>query len=171
MMLPRKRLTTEGSELYRAGSCSYPVSPSTPCGERLCGTPVVGYFYFAYNFIKIHRTLRTSPAMAAGVTRSTVECGRFGRPVGSLRAAEGGKSGSVIPTIYVAWLVLLALYFLQGAVTGALRKRRGRSANAVWLIPSWARLLCLLISSGFAVAAVLYLLEFQSSPLPAHPVH
>ena len=23
---------------------------------------------FAYNFIKIHRTLRTSPAMAAGVT-------------------------------------------------------------------------------------------------------
>jgi len=35
--------------------------------------PVVGYFhfalnYFADNFIKIHRTLRTSPAMAAGVT-------------------------------------------------------------------------------------------------------
>jgi len=24
--------------------------------------------YFAYNFIKIHRTLRTTPAMAAGVT-------------------------------------------------------------------------------------------------------
>jgi hypothetical protein len=24
--------------------------------------------YFAYNFIKIHRTLRTSPAIAAGVT-------------------------------------------------------------------------------------------------------
>jgi hypothetical protein len=35
----------------------------------------VGYFvaavalgYFAYNFIKIHRTLRCTPAMAAGVT-------------------------------------------------------------------------------------------------------
>jgi hypothetical protein len=28
----------------------------------------VGYFYFAYNFIKIHRTLRMSPAMAAGVS-------------------------------------------------------------------------------------------------------
>jgi hypothetical protein len=27
--------------------------------------------YFAYNFIKIHRTLRTSPAMAAGVTDRT----------------------------------------------------------------------------------------------------
>jgi len=24
--------------------------------------------YYAYNFIKIHRTLRTTPAMAAGVT-------------------------------------------------------------------------------------------------------
>jgi hypothetical protein len=24
--------------------------------------------YFAYNFIKIHRTIRVSPAMAAGVT-------------------------------------------------------------------------------------------------------
>jgi hypothetical protein len=42
-------------------------------GER--SKAVVGYFaaatalnYFAYNFIKIHRTLRTSPAMAAGVT-------------------------------------------------------------------------------------------------------
>jgi hypothetical protein len=28
----------------------------------------VALTYFAYNFIKIHRTLRTSPAMAAGVT-------------------------------------------------------------------------------------------------------
>jgi hypothetical protein len=28
--------------------------------------PALGYF--AYNFIKIHRTLGTSPAMAAGVT-------------------------------------------------------------------------------------------------------
>ena len=28
----------------------------------------VALYYFAYNFIKIHRTLRTTPAMAAGVT-------------------------------------------------------------------------------------------------------
>lgn len=28
----------------------------------------VAFNYFAYNFIKIHRTLRMSPAMAAGVT-------------------------------------------------------------------------------------------------------
>ena len=31
-------------------------------------TAAVALGYFAYNFIKIHRTLRTSPAMAAGVT-------------------------------------------------------------------------------------------------------
>jgi hypothetical protein len=60
----------------------------------------------------------------------------------------------VILIIYVIWLVFLALYFLQGAVTGTLRKRRGKSANAVWLIPGWARLLCLFISSGFALAAI-----------------
>jgi hypothetical protein len=28
----------------------------------------VALTYFAHNFIKIHRTLRTTPAMAAGVT-------------------------------------------------------------------------------------------------------
>jgi hypothetical protein len=28
----------------------------------------VSLYYFSYNFIKIHRTLRVSPAMAAGVT-------------------------------------------------------------------------------------------------------
>ena len=28
----------------------------------------VALYYFAYNFIKIHGTLRTTPAMAAGVT-------------------------------------------------------------------------------------------------------
>ena len=28
----------------------------------------VALYYFAYNFIKIHRTLRCTPAMAAGVT-------------------------------------------------------------------------------------------------------
>jgi hypothetical protein len=29
----------------------------------------VALYYFSYNFIKIHRTLRCTPAMAAGVTR------------------------------------------------------------------------------------------------------
>lgn len=28
----------------------------------------VALYYFSYNFIKIHRSLRTTPAMAAGVT-------------------------------------------------------------------------------------------------------
>jgi hypothetical protein len=36
------------------------------CIENHAASVALGYF--AYNFIKIHRTLRTSPAMAAGVT-------------------------------------------------------------------------------------------------------
>jgi len=28
---------------------------------------IVALYYFSYNFVKIHRTLRTTPAMAAGV--------------------------------------------------------------------------------------------------------
>jgi len=50
--------------------------------------------YFAYNLIKIHRTLRTSPAMAAGLTDRLWSVEDFGRPLGSLRAAEGGRSGN-----------------------------------------------------------------------------
>jgi len=39
-----------------------PVLRGSGCGRRTAPR------YFAYNFIKIHRTLRVSPAMAAGVT-------------------------------------------------------------------------------------------------------
>jgi len=43
----------------RAGArCQHPHAPLA----------AVALNYFAYNFIQIHRTLRTSPAMAAGVT-------------------------------------------------------------------------------------------------------
>jgi len=56
--------------------------------------------------------------------------------------------------LYSVWLVFLGIYFLQGAITGSLRKRRGRSADAVWPIPNWARLACLLVAGSFAVAAV-----------------
>ena len=31
-------------------------------------TAAVALNYFAYNFVRIHRTLRTSPAMAVGIT-------------------------------------------------------------------------------------------------------
>jgi len=34
--------------------------------------------YFAYNFIKIHRTLRTSPGMAAGVVDRLFEVSELG---------------------------------------------------------------------------------------------
>ncbi len=41
--------------------------------------------YFAYNFIKIHRTLRVSPAMAAGVTNHLWDAGEL---IGLLEAEE-----------------------------------------------------------------------------------
>jgi len=37
--------------------------------------------------------------------------------------------------MYSLWLVFLGIYFLQDTVTGSLRRRRGRSADAVWPIP------------------------------------
>ena len=36
--------------------------------RKLANHAATALNYFAYNFIEIHRTLRTSPAMAAGVT-------------------------------------------------------------------------------------------------------
>jgi hypothetical protein len=36
--------------------------------SRVVGYFAVALYYFAYNFVKIHRTLRMTPAMAAGVT-------------------------------------------------------------------------------------------------------
>jgi hypothetical protein len=57
--------------------------------------------------------------------------------------------------VYSLWLLFLGIYFLQGAITGSLRKRRGRSADAVWPIPNWAGLVCLLIAGSFAAAAII----------------
>jgi len=45
----------------------------------------VALYYFAYNFTKIHRTLRRSPAMAAGVTDRLWEVSYF---VALLEASE-----------------------------------------------------------------------------------
>jgi hypothetical protein len=45
----------------------------------------IGLNYFVYNFIKIHRTLRVTPAMAAGVTDRLWDAGEL---VGLLEAEE-----------------------------------------------------------------------------------
>jgi hypothetical protein len=45
--------------------------------------------YFVYNFVRIHRTLRTSPAMAAGVTAKLWEVSDL---VALLEAAESKKA-------------------------------------------------------------------------------
>jgi hypothetical protein len=79
---------------------------------------VVGYFerppsknHFAYNFTKIHRTLRVSPAMAAGVTNRlwNVE-------------AEGGKSGvnEIAVEVDQKWVSLVRspLYHVVTSLTG-----------------------------------------------------
>jgi hypothetical protein len=72
---------------------------------------------------------------------------------------SGGES-----ILYVIWLAFAAIYFCQGAATGALRRHRGRSAKAVWPIPNWGRLLCLLIGGGFAAATVVAFLRiFKTS--------
>jgi hypothetical protein len=49
--------------------------------------------YFAYNFIKIHRTLRMSPAMAAGVTDRLWDVNDLVALWESYEQSEGGKSG------------------------------------------------------------------------------
>jgi hypothetical protein len=51
-------------------------------------TAAVALNYFAYNFTKIHRTLRASPAMAAGVTDHLWDTGEL---VGLLEAEERAK--------------------------------------------------------------------------------
>jgi len=47
----------------------------------------VALYYFSYNFVKIHRTLRTSPAMAAGVVDRLMEVSDL---VALLEAKERG---------------------------------------------------------------------------------
>ena len=47
----------------------------------------VALYYFSYNFVKIHRTLRMSPAMAAGVTTRLMEVSDL---VALLEAEERG---------------------------------------------------------------------------------
>lgn len=47
--------------------------------------------YFVYNFIRIHRTLRVTPAMAAGVTSKLSEVSDL---VALLEAAESDKKAA-----------------------------------------------------------------------------
>jgi hypothetical protein len=47
----------------------------------------VALYYFSYNYVKIHRTLRTSPAMAAGVVDRLMEVSDL---VALLEAEERG---------------------------------------------------------------------------------
>src|SRR5580704_9250477 len=66
---PRQRFIT--SRIICLGSlaeCGQASNISHFSGSGLTYAAATALNCFAYNFIKIHRTLRTSPAMAAGVT-------------------------------------------------------------------------------------------------------
>ena len=52
----------------------------------------VALYYFAYNFVNIHRTLRTTPAMAAGVTDRPWEVADL---LAMLESAERGLERAV----------------------------------------------------------------------------
>ncbi len=65
-------------------------TPQPMCGllVQLNHAAAVALNYFAYNFIRIHRTLRVSPAMASGVTDHLWDAGEL---VGLLEAKKGRK--------------------------------------------------------------------------------
>lgn len=74
-------------------------SKAAACSPRFNSLP--------YNFIKIHRTLRVTPAMAAGVTPKLWEVADL---AAAWNAWEGGKTGSVKSS--------MARRFSQPTVTG-----------------------------------------------------
>jgi hypothetical protein len=58
--------------------------------------------YFAYNFLRIHRSLRCTPAMEAGVTKRLWEVSDLVELMGRIRTrTEGAKSGLIKVIIYL----------------------------------------------------------------------
>jgi len=109
--------------------------------------------YFAYNFIKIRRTLRLSAAMAAGVTDRAVERGRPSSPLGRLRTAEGGKSGSVKPlNIFMA---ILGVAFMVAAFkTRGFTHRSWREGDPIAPITQIGRVIIFLVGVSVVLAAL-----------------
>ena len=89
--------------------------------------------YFAYNFIKILRTHRVSPAMAAGVSDRLWDVGNLVALLGSLRAAEGGKSGMIYVKCTLAGLLAVlgaAILLIIVVVVGISILSRSQSSQA-----------------------------------------
>lgn len=88
---------------------------------------------FAYNFIKILRTLCVSPAMAAGVSDRLWDVGNLVALLGSLRTAEGRKSGMIyVKSILAGLLAVLgaAILLIIVVVVGISILSRSQSSQA-----------------------------------------
>jgi hypothetical protein len=85
--------TAQSDSNLRPGLCAHCLIP--PEGESGFSRKIenhsaaVALNYFVYNFIRIHRTLRVTPAMAAGVTERLWEVSDL---VALLEAAESKKA-------------------------------------------------------------------------------
>lgn len=96
--------------------------------------------YVAYNFIKIHRTLRMSPAMAAGVTDRLWEVNDLVALWGaSERRAESGNSGVIYVKCTLAGLlavlaatVLLVIVVVVGISIATRSLQSSQSGSIGW---------------------------------------
>jgi hypothetical protein len=64
--------------------------------------------------------------------------------------------------LWFIWPAFIGIGFLQAAITGRFRLRRGMSPDATTPIPNWARLVCLLLSGVFgALSLYIFLRHFN----------
>jgi hypothetical protein len=62
--------------------------------------------------------------------------------------------------IYTMWLVFIGIGSFQAAASGRLRS--GRGSKRYWTIPTWGRVLCLLVGSACTAAAIFVTARFFS---------
>ena len=106
----------------------------------------MGYFeFFAYNFIRLHRTLRVSRAMAAGVTDRLWDVNDL-VALGVIWIAEGGKSGSM--SRFPEWLALPWVVVFIGMMIWTPKTRKGWYLAASILVCQTAVVLYLQFSSS-----------------------
>ena len=104
-------------------------------------------------FFMGQRPPRRRPIILGGATSGKTGSQDLAGDTITVRKAQC-MSNEMKTVVYSLWLVFVGIYFLQGAITGSLRKG-GRGRTAARPIPGWARLACLLVAGSFGAAAVL----------------